>query len=724
MGPSLLVRLLRQYAFLLALIPLLTAGTVFFVTRDQAQVYLSRATLYTGLSSGYSLLTAQQRAQMDYSAVNNAFDNILTTITSKESMRQVAVGLLIQDLQSGKADPVTLSMSGFRTPSRGVDGISPESASARIRQTVDSLSLSQGSNPIKNLLYVPWNSYYSVDMIGKKLKAVRKNTSDMLELEYESEDADVAQRTLDLIIEVFNRRYTTLQNSETTPVVGYYEEKVGKAKKRLSAAEGNLQAFFARHQVLDLAEESKTISSTRETTFAEYNQELMRNQAAKAAMEVLSRRMGPKGNALAASTELKEAQAQLADAGRKLANARINDQPGDVLGTLQEQLDQTSEQLKEAARRYYTATNSPESIPQQTLVTEWLTKVIDYEESTARLGGYKKMFSQYKTRTAEYTPLSSELRQLNRELAVAEKEYLEFEQVLNQANTRRQNISIEGALAVLDAPNFPQEPQPAKRWLFVALGFFAGLFLTLLLIALRFWLDQRIHSPEQAETFIGRPVAAIFPFVERFSFHSRPSRAALSMFEQLCSAINVELFTKSVRTHHPSIINLFSMRSKQGKTWVGIGVARTYREAGQRVAYCYPHKRGNFQAVEQEGISFLPYTLSGNFMTIVDLDGLFDGAHDFDPYQYDMILVELPALINTALPVYLINQSGVSLLVTDASSTWERTDRKLLGMYTKVANHTVLTVLNRVRSEFIDAPDSHDTVLKAGVADRSLEYAQ
>ncbi|MCY7353185.1 MAG: lipopolysaccharide biosynthesis protein [Cytophagaceae bacterium] len=724
MDPLLIIRLLRQYAPLLVLIPFLTAGTVYFVTRDQPRLFVSHATLYTGLSSGYSLMSAEQRAQMDYSAVNNAFENILTTLTSKESLRQVGIGLLVQDLESGKTDPVTLSVSGFRTRRGPGEEVSPENDLIRIQQTLDSLSLSPGSNPVKNLLLVP-NSYYSADLIGKKLKAERKRDSDMLAIEYESDDADVAQRTLNLAIQVFNRRYASFQNSETTPVVGYYEGKVQKAKTRLSEAERKLQAFLVAHQVLDLDEESKSISATRETTAAEYNQELMRNKAAKAAMEVLNRRMGPRGNALTASSELKEAQAQLAEAGSKLANARINGQPKNAVDLLQQRVDQASDELKESARQYYTATNSPESIPQQTLLSEWLTKIIDYEESTARLGVYKEMFNEYRNRTAEYTPLGSELRQLNRELTLAEKEYLELEQTLNQANTRQQNVSIEGALGVLDAPDFPQEPQPSKRWLYVALGFFAGLFLTLFLIALRYWFDQRILSPDQAETLIGRPVAAIFPFVARFSYHSKPSRAALSMFEQLCGAINVELFAKqSGRTHQPSIISLFSMRSRQGKTWVGISVARTYREAGQRVAYCYPHKRGSFQSVEQEGISFLPYLLRGNFMNVMDLDGLFDGAHNFDPYLYDTILVELPALINTALPVYLINQSRVSLLVTDASSIWQRTDRKLLNMYLKVANHTVLTVLNRVRGDFIDTPDSHDTALKAGVADRSLEYAQ
>src|SRR5690606_16551897 len=157
------------------------------------------------------------------------------------------------------------------------------------------------------------------------------------------------------------------------------------------------------------------------------------------------------------------------------------------------------------------------------------------------------------------------LRQLNRELSLAEKEYLSSVQSLNKAITHHQDISVDGTLSILDAPNFPYEAQ-SKRWLFIAIGFGVGLFIAMLLTAIRFWIDRRISSPEQAETLIGRPVAAVFPRVRKFSINSKAGRTALSMFEQLCNAINIEIIKGSATKPYPPVITLFSVRSKQGKT--------------------------------------------------------------------------------------------------------------------------------------------------------------
>jgi hypothetical protein len=152
-------------------------------------------------------------------------------------------------------------------------------------------------------------------------------------------------------------------------------------------------------------------------------------------------------------------------------------------------------------------------------------------------------------------------------MTVAEKEYLSLVQSLNQATTHRQDIAIDGSLSVLDPPGFPFSPKPAKRLLFVLIGAGAGFVIALLLAALRFWADKRINTLEQAEQRIGSPVTAVFPTVKKFAVNSRASRAAVSMFEQLGNAINIEIEHRRVSAQ-PPLITLFSMRSKQGKNLV------------------------------------------------------------------------------------------------------------------------------------------------------------
>ncbi len=710
MGPHVLFRLLKQHLLWLFLIPGIAAGIVFYLTRNEARVYKSQAMLYTGLASGYSLMSVQANSYNDRSSV--AFDNLLTTLNSTETQRQIGVNLLAEHLQLAAPDPMVLSAPGFDKLQKDVpldlrlsllNGHTPEQTQAMI----DSLSQRKDSNPIKALFLEP-DSYYSTLLISKKLKAARKNTNDMLELEYETNDPAVAQKTLEYAIAVLIKRYKGLKTTETSSVVGYYDDKSQQTKQRLAEAERKLQSFSVQNKVLNFDEDAKNIASSRETTIAEYNEELMRNRAAKASMDALRQRMGQPNTQVTTGNELKTKQDELTAVQNQLINARAYGRDAASVAQLQTKADRISEELKVTATKFYAGNNSPESIPHQTLVTEWLTKVTEYEESSARLKLYADRLNKNETKTAQFSPLGSTLRQLDRELNVAEKEYLTSNENLNQARTQQGDLTVATGLTTLDKPNFPLTPQPSKRLILLVASIGAGLFLTLFLIAIRFWLDQRVNSPEKAELMIGKPLAAMFPTVRKLAGPDKASRAAMNMFEQLCNAINIEIVQKTDKPH-PPIITLFSIRPQQGKTWTVNGLARLYADAGQHVAYFYPSFAAGAMPTEQGGITFLPYTVRPDFMNVLRLENLLDDDESFVPAHYDKVIVELPALVSSAIPVYLVDKSFVSVLVVDANSPWARPDKQLLDMYTRIATHPVLTVLNRVGGDYVEAFSQYDS---------------
>ncbi|WP_080056138.1 GumC family protein [Spirosoma aerolatum] len=720
------LRLLKQHLLWFILIPVVAAGTAFIVTRNQPKVYKSQATLYTGLVSRYSLLSDRQSAFQDRSA--SAVDNILTTLNSRETLIQVAVSLLTDHLRLQHPDTLVLRDAGFQqlhkaiTP--GWENLFFIAAdSALLRRTVDSLAKSQYDNPIKSLL-MKSDSYYSIQHLGENIKATpRKNTNDVLQMEYETDDPGVAQRTLRYAIEFLNQRYATLKTSETNSVIGYYESKLEKAKEKLAQAETALRNFSENHQVLDYDEEAKNVAASREALQTEYNQELMRRNAAKASLDALNQRMGQQGSIRSANNDLSEKQKKLADAENKLANAKAYGQSKATIDQLQAMVNKASDELKVSAQKYDAATNSTDAIPAQTIANDRLVKSLEYEESSARLELYKKRMNEYDAKTNEYGPLGSQLRQLNRDLTVAEKEYFDLLQNVDQSKTRRQDVAIGGTLEILDAPDFPLLPQPSKRWQLVAIGFGVGLFIALLLTALRFWLDKRIKSPEQAEEMIGMPVSALFPTVRKPQVFTKATMASRSMFEQLFNAINIEVSQNTTKPY-PPIITLFSIRSKQGKTWVANGLNQLYENADQRIAYCYPRVTGKEQRSQQRGITNFPYTVRPDFMNVTGIDYLLDYTQGFEPSQFDRIILELPALINNQIPVYLLKSSALSLLIIDANSPWARAEKQLLSMYVRVTNQPILTVLNRVEGDYVDVPGRADAIQPLPPAQENSIYSQ
>lgn len=717
------LRLLRQHLLWFILIPCVTAGTAFYVTRNEVKVYKSQATLYTGLASGYSLLSDRQAPMMDRSSM--ALDNLLTTLNSKETLLQVGTSLLADHLRLQQPDSAVLGSVGFQQLQQAIPAewrllLPVDADSTQLRTTLDSLARTQLDNPVKALLLTS-DSPYSIVRIGVKLTATpRKSTNDVLLMEYEATDPAVAQQTLRYAIAILNKRYSSFKTSETNSVVDYYEVKLQKAKQTLNQAEANLRAFSAKHKVLDYDEEARNVASSREALISEYNQELMRKNAAKASLDALNRRMGQQGSVRTANTDLAEKQRKLTQAESQLANARAYNQPKTVVTRLQAAVASASEELKASAQKYDAAANSPDAIPTQTMASDRLTKSLEYEESTARLELYEKRMDEYQAKTNEYTPLGSQLRQLNRALSVAEKEYLDLLQNVDQSQTRRQDVAIGGKLDVLDAPDFPLAPKASKRTQLIAIGFGVGLFLALLLTALRFWLDKGIHSPEQAELLLGRPITAMFPTVKKPLVYSKATRASQSMFEQLLNAINIEIAQVTAKPY-PPVVTFFSIRSKQGKSWVANGLINLYTNADQRVAYCYPRETGKEQREYRNGVTLFPYTIRPDFMNVTSVDYLIDHDQNFDATQYDRIILELPSLINHHIPVYLLNGSALSLLIVDAKSAWTRTEKQLLSLYERVTNQPILTVLNRVEGNYVDVPSRADGQQISLRPERSLQ---
>lgn len=717
------LRLLRQHLLWFILIPGVTAGTAFYVTRNEPKIYKSQATLYTGLASGYSLLTDRQTNFSDRST--SAFDNLLTTLNSKETLLQVGASLLTDHLRLEQPDSLVLSAAGFEQLAKEIPfewrlQMLPNNDPVSLRTAIDSLLRTPGENRIKQLLLTS-NTHYSIQWIAEKLKATaRKNTNDILLMEYEATDAAVAQQTLGYAIDILNKRYALLKTSETNSVVGYYEVKLKRAKDVLNQAEANLRAFSMRNKVLDYDEEARTVASSREALITEYNEELGRKSAAKAAVDALTKRMGQQGSVRTANSDLGEKQKKLSEAENKLANARAYGQPKVVISRLQANVTQLAEELKTSAQKYDVATNSTESVSQQTIGTDLLTKRLEYEESEARLSLYQQRMDDFDAKTNAYGPLGSQLRQLNRELSVAEREYLALLQSVDQSRTRRQDVAVGGKLEVIDAPDFPLVPQASKRGQLIAIGLGVGIFLALLLTALRFWLDNRIHSPEQAERLIGMPITALFPVVKKPGVFTKATLAAQSMFEQLVNAINIEVAQVTAKPY-PPILTVFSIRSKQGKTWVANGLTRLYADADQQIAFCYPRRTEKEQRETKDGITYFPYTIRPDFMNVTSVEYLIDHEHGFEATQFDRIVVELPALINNQIPVYLLNNSALSLLIVDADSTWARAEKQLLSLYVRMTKQPVLVVLNRVEGNYVDVPGRADAKPVSNRTERSLQ---
>ncbi|MBL7137181.1 MAG: LysM peptidoglycan-binding domain-containing protein [Bacteroidales bacterium] len=105
-----LIKLLQRYIILIILVPLFLAAIVYLFTRKQARNYLSETTIYTGITTGYSV---QQETRVDLFASNTAYDNLINLIKSRRTMEEVSVRLLVQHLMLDHYDPKYIQQENY-----------------------------------------------------------------------------------------------------------------------------------------------------------------------------------------------------------------------------------------------------------------------------------------------------------------------------------------------------------------------------------------------------------------------------------------------------------------------------------------------------------------------------------------------------------------------------------------------------------------------------------
>jgi succinoglycan biosynthesis transport protein ExoP len=266
------IRIILRNWKLLVLFPLLTAGVVFFLTRNTKKEYVSNTQVYTGIASGYGI-TSDENDRVDYFAVNNAFDNLMATIKSRESIEEVGMRLLAKHLLIKKPSYKELSEENFNKIRESI----PEKLRLQLIVKgsedltffkIESFKKAKENNEIVQLLSSP-GSIYSLDEISANMSAMRKQSSDMIEISYKSNDPAVCQQTLQFIVDVVISRYKGIKGRETNNVVNYFEEQLRLAALQLRQSEDRLRDYSSQNKIINYYEQAKFVAESKENVTAD-----------------------------------------------------------------------------------------------------------------------------------------------------------------------------------------------------------------------------------------------------------------------------------------------------------------------------------------------------------------------------------------------------------------------------------------------------------------------
>ncbi|MDZ4668538.1 MAG: hypothetical protein SGJ00_11745 [bacterium] len=695
----------------LVLFPLMLAGVVFYLTRNIPKEYQSSATVYTGLASGYSI-TDDGDEKVDYFKVNNAFDNLITTVKARETIEEVCIKLLAQHLLLKEHDPNILDEKRFNDLHKLLSDseIAKLIVPGNFNKTVNrlySIKDSSNKNTIQYLLTDASSPYATSKILGS-LTVMRKSTSDMLELGYKADDAGVCLNTLKFLIEAFSSRYKNIKGSETNNVVKYFEDQLKEAFTLLQKSENRLLDFGVNNRIINYNEQSKFVAESKEDLSTEYYKEKMKFEAAQTAIKRIEEKMSNYNDFVAANDELVKLRQDLSNVNYKITNAQIYKYDANSIFELQKQATKIKENLSEKARDYYEFNNSIEWVPQNSLLTEWLTKVVELEESKGRLMVYDQRIKQYDGIYKEFAPLGSNMNRLEREVSVQEKQYLSVLHGLNLARLRQQSLQMSNQLKIVDNPFFPLQPLPSKRGLLIMVSFLAGFVLLLSFLVGSALLNKSIQSPEKVEKLVGLPLLSALPELTKLNEKGiRIKEVYTSLLQQIINTLFIDL--KLVDPLAKSyLIIVFSTKGHEGKSFVAESLVNKLSRIRKKVLYLHPETSENFgKFLDPDNPKLIEYSYAVND-GIIDYNGIQDfiktqegEQENLEDVSYNVL--EIPALNKYPLPANLIEQAHYSILVVHAAKSWTNADQFQLKNYMKLSQGKTSVILNHVVPDLLES---------------------
>jgi succinoglycan biosynthesis transport protein ExoP len=757
------ITLILKHKVILLLAPILAGALAVLLTLNPSHKYYSQTMLYTGLASGSSI---EMDKTFNYLATNNAFDNLINIINSRETQEEVAIRLLSQHLLLDGVNEKYISTrllkelkedipeelykyvgtssslskkteTKFNNNEKHTVNTVPGSVSNdNYEQTVANLKglmNSDNTNFVYSLLNYE-HPYYSLEAISK-VKSMRISSSDLVKLSYETEDPGICQQTLAIYIEVCIRKYKDLKENGSDAVVKYFEAQLRQAENKLKVIEEELLKFNQDNSIINYYEQSKAVAIVKEDLDVEYNKKQAELAGSEASSKKLEQKLEIQELVQEKSNRILESKKRLGDLNYEIAMAEGKSSSSDNaqnIETLNKQASTLEKEIKSNIGQLYTFQNSVEGVPTSKILPKWVDKVIETEDLKAKLGVMNKRNNEFKKQYAKYAPAGANLKRIGRKIDVAEQEYLEILHGLNLAKLKFQDTQLSSNLKAVDPPYFPLKPIPSKRKVIIIAIAFTSFILLLGTILVMEFFDDTLKNIGVAEEKLQIPamgmLAKLFKTNGQFDLIGIQDRLIELIMQNLFHALKANNSSNTTK-----VLTILSIQKDEGKTVVANNIARKLQEAGKSVLVLnhsntekqnsnstkssFLHKILGYQdprndyshpflsniTKDLKGVEFCTYAEGNEFYNAKSYEDLIRNCPEEIKKQPDFVIIELPNILEVNYPEDLMTNSDISLLVSRSNRLWSKSDENLLNKIKELIPSKLQFIINGVELNEVEA---------------------
>jgi hypothetical protein len=438
-----------------------------------------------------------------------------------------------------------------------------------------------------------------------------------------------------------------------------------------------------KHKIINYYEQTRIIADAQQALLDDIQKEKMNVAGTSKTVATLDIKLKNVSGLLKTNGELASLRNELAAVNNKIGQNELGVGEPSSADNLRKRSENLKKQIKEKLNELLNRTYTKDNLPREELVEQWLTNVLELEQSKAKLEVLEGQLQNMDKVYTKYAPLGSTLKSLEREAEVYEKEYMENLKSFNLSKLRQQNLELSGNLKLIDAPQYPVEPKSSKRIPLVAGSFLLGIILVLGLLVMKELASPAIDSATKVTSFTGLTANSLFP--KNLFKKLKPKQ------ENLVPAIWVRLTNSILSRLNPS--NLEQVQ-KECKTIVLLPIGSSIDQIWvdnlikQFVLQDFTINRLQIdQTIKLQGT---PHLLSPSLRDFKDLaiqQGLSTDA--------DFLIVEMPEAGKNVYPIIALQNSDVILLLLDAQKKWTNAHKNLVTSITSICpQEPLVAVLN------------------------------
>lgn len=659
-----IVRFLYKIRWYLVILPLIALIVAWFLTRHMERVYDANTTIYTGMITGYNI---EGGSGIAGGQPQTNLTNLMIMITTDNTIHEVALRLFGRCMMYGNPnkDNNYISAEHFRQLNASV----PAEVKALINHNSEQITYSNlkaYERPMQdNYLfgltnYHPW---FGINSITSRLKVVRLNQSDIIDIAYSANDAGIAFNTLDILNEVFARQYADLRYGETNNVIKFFEREVARLYKILTGAEDDLIRYNVSKRIINYGEQTRVLSNLDGNQKISDNELLMNYTTSKSLMDYLERQLGDRAKVIRANREFTNQITDISRIQSRISNLRLMSSEGGnevesqlELAKAEKMLQDATGRVKDLTRDIEASTYSTETgVKAADMIGKWLEQVLILEETKARMTAQDVMRQKLDKEILYYAPIGATINRKDRHIGFIEGNYMEMLKALNSARLRQRNLQMTTAtLRVLNPPMFPMNAQPTNRLMILLGSFLLAFLLTAMYFFIIELLDRTLRDRMRSEKITKVPVMGCFP---------KESTLRYRRFNKTIADMALRQLSKELLPHfkegQQNVLNLLSTDAGNGKSFIAQELENYWISIGLQVRRLTYDE--DFLAEDSRFIL---------------ANSIKDICPDIMPNE--IAIVEYPNLDDNSISPALLNMGTVNLMVTRANRTWKDVDQKAL----------------------------------------------